>query len=96
VDSLTVAIRASLTSPEVAKQLPGTPGLIESLAKTLTANIRRHIGGEKYVAKRCSRAEVQVRNERMRAEFTGNNYDQLAHQYDMSTRQVRRSLTRRK
>lgn len=83
-DILAQTIRQAVRRPEV----------IEAVCNALEAQLQRELsrmagGSELYVGKRPDRAQ---RNARIRASFTGDNYDAIARAEDLTPRQVRRIL----
>ena len=82
-DVLSESIRQAVRRPEV----------VEAMCNALEQQLRAQLGGaDVYVGKRSDRA---ARDARVWGSFRGDNYDELARQEGISTRQVRRIVARK-
>lgn len=84
-----------LTSPNAGTAQPGGAWAqqLQAWAELVIAQLQHvsaELGGQGhiYIAKGLS-MRLSVRNEAMCARFTGNNYDQLAREYNLTAQQVR-------
>lgn len=84
-DLLNEAIRQAVRRPEV----------LEILSNALEEQVRQQFGGlqHRYIAKQSNRA---ARAERISAEFTGNNLEDLAKKHGLTVRRIRQIVNSRK
>lgn len=67
----------------------GVPKPDDVAAMIVDRIIERLAGGNIYIPKKSLRDRSRIRRE-IRARYTGNNIPELAHEYEMSTRWVRK------
>jgi Mor family transcriptional regulator len=90
-DPLDTAIRQAVRHPRVIE------AFTTALEAQMRATFQQQLGGAPlYIAKRASRTTLEVRNERIRSAFHGDNLDQVAREYGLHPRHVRRIVGARK
>lgn len=80
---------AIVTSAEFQQRVAEV--MVEMMNKTL----HDAAGGRVYIAKHGSRDDLAARDATIRTQFCGNNFPQLAEQYGLTERQVRRIVARK-
>ena len=85
---------------DIAKNLLMSPAVIEQMTDLLAAELekqlRLHVGGDSfYVAKTMSQQERIARDESIRNAWNGSNLSDLAKQYELHHRQVRRIVQKK-
>jgi Mor family transcriptional regulator len=90
-DPLDNAIRQAVRHPRVIE------AFTTALEAQMRATFQQQLGGAPlYIAKRASRTTLEVRNERIRSAFHGDNLDQLASEFGLHPRHVRRIVGARR
>lgn len=75
--------------PDIYRELVAVVGF-EAVVR-----LARHLGGTNQYFPKFERVSLLERNRRIRAEFNGCNYEELARRYGVSTRYIRLLLRRR-
>jgi Mor family transcriptional regulator len=84
-----------------AKRLVSSPEFMDTFTELFTLELEKQLraeaGGDRvYIAKTCGNTHIDARNERIRANCTGNNFRQLALDEGLSEKQIRRICTKKR
>jgi len=64
----------------------------EIIGKDLTLKLAHHLGGDGFYFRKLDNMFLFKRDEQIRAAFTGANHKELAHDYNLTERQIRNIL----